>query len=214
MPEPHGGQSIGPVTTANGVVYVGSLNGFMYALDAATGAKLWEFQGAGSSNAGPAIVDGKLYWGNGYDSGGNPSTTFYAFALPGGGPSSQPPSSPPSSPPPTSTSPTTSPTTSPAGVCSASYQLVNQWPGGFQGEVTVRAGNSAVNGWTVGWTFPNGQTVTQIWNGSATTSGSSVTVRNAVYNGTLAANGTTSFGFLGAWNGSNTAPATLTCASP
>lgn len=84
VPEPHGGQAVGPATTANGVVYFGSLNGYMYALSAATGELLWEFQGAGSSNAGPAIVDGTLYWGNGYQRINTPSTTFYAFSLPGG----------------------------------------------------------------------------------------------------------------------------------
>jgi polyvinyl alcohol dehydrogenase (cytochrome) len=82
VPEPRGGLAVGPATTANGVVYYGALNGWMYALDAATGELLWEFQGAGSSNAGPAIVDGRVYWGNGYQRIQTPSTTFYAFALP------------------------------------------------------------------------------------------------------------------------------------
>ncbi|MEJ3746190.1 PQQ-binding-like beta-propeller repeat protein [Actinomycetes bacterium KLBMP 9797] len=90
VPEPHGGQAVGPATTANGVVYFGALNGFMYAFDAATGALLWEHQGAGSSNAGPAIVDGKLYWGNGYARINTPSTTFYAFGLPAGGSTTPP----------------------------------------------------------------------------------------------------------------------------
>ncbi|HEX8917140.1 MAG TPA: PQQ-binding-like beta-propeller repeat protein, partial [Chloroflexota bacterium] len=79
---------IGPVSVANGVVYVGDLNvgystiGNMHALDASSGKELWHFQGAGSSNAGPAIVNGVLYWGNGYYIGVN-STTFYAFSLNG-----------------------------------------------------------------------------------------------------------------------------------
>lgn len=81
--EPHGGLAVGPATTAGGVVYHGALNGYMYALDAATGELLWEHQGAGASNAGPAIVDGRLYWGNGYQRLGAASTTFYSFALPG-----------------------------------------------------------------------------------------------------------------------------------
>jgi hypothetical protein len=37
-----------------------------------------------------------------------------------------------------------------------------------------------------------------------------VTGRNVSYNGALAAGGTTSFGFLGSWNGSNPVP-DLTC---
>ncbi|AVT40276.1 PQQ-binding-like beta-propeller repeat protein [Plantactinospora sp. BB1] len=82
VPEPHGGLAVGPATTANGVVYYGSLNGYMYALDADDGEVLWEYQGAGASNAGPAIVDGRLYWGNGYQRLGAASTTFYSFRLP------------------------------------------------------------------------------------------------------------------------------------
>jgi polyvinyl alcohol dehydrogenase (cytochrome) len=73
---------IGPVTTANGVVYVGSLTGNMYALRASDGSQLWSLKGAGASNAGPAIVNGVVYWGNGYFLGAN-SSTFYALS-PGG----------------------------------------------------------------------------------------------------------------------------------
>ncbi|MQA84745.1 MAG: PQQ-binding-like beta-propeller repeat protein [Streptosporangiales bacterium] len=75
------------VTVANGVMYAGSLSGRMFALDAATGDVLWDFQGDGPSAAGPAVVDGTVYWGNGYPnrleipSPPSPST-FYAFSVP------------------------------------------------------------------------------------------------------------------------------------
>jgi hypothetical protein len=55
-----------------------------------------------------------------------------------------------------------------------------------------------------------GAGITSSWNATVTSSGSSVTARNASYNGRLSANGTTGFGFTGAWSGANTAP-TLTC---
>ncbi|WP_055588744.1 cellulose binding domain-containing protein [Streptacidiphilus griseoplanus] len=74
--------------------------------------------------------------------------------------------------------------------------------------------SAAVNGWTVRWTLPNGQTVTQLWNGALTTSGSGVTVRNADYNATIPAGATTSFGFTATSTGPATAPADLTCSSP
>ncbi|HEX6470561.1 MAG TPA: PQQ-binding-like beta-propeller repeat protein [Streptosporangiaceae bacterium] len=83
--DPAGGSDTAAVTTANGVVYAGSLTGRMFALDATTGAVLWQFQGQGPSAAGPAVVDGTVYWGNGYPnrliipSVGSPSV-FYAFA--------------------------------------------------------------------------------------------------------------------------------------
>ena len=118
---------------------------------------------------------------------------------------------------PPTTSPTTPPTTSPttappSGGCTAAYSIAGSWPGGFQGEVKVTAGSSAINGWTVTWTYANGQTVTQAWNATVTSSGSAVTAKNVSYNGKLAAGGSTTFGFLGSWNGSNSAPA-LTCSA-
>lgn len=47
----------------------------------------------------------------------------------------------------------------PDGACTATYQTIRSRPGGFQGEVTVRAGSSALNGWTVGWSVGSGQTI-------------------------------------------------------
>jgi poly(3-hydroxybutyrate) depolymerase len=120
------------------------------------------------------------------------------------------PSSPPasSSPPPVSASPTTP---GPGGACQATYRTVRDWPGGFQGEVSVTAGGTAISGWTVRWTLGGGQNVTQVWNGTLSTSGSTATVRNAAYNGSLPASGSTTFGFLA--DGTPSTP-TLTCTSP
>jgi mannan endo-1,4-beta-mannosidase len=109
------------------------------------------------------------------------------------------------------TPPTTSPTTSPpTGGCTAAYSIVGQWPAGFQGDVKVTAGSAAINGWTVTWTYANGQTVSQAWSATVTSSGSAVTARNVSYNGKLAAGATTNFGFLGSWTGTNSVPA-VTC---
>ena len=110
-------------------------------------------------------------------------------------------------------SPSSSPSTSPSGGargCTAAYSVIGQWPGGFQGEVRVTAGSAAITGWTVTWTFANGQTVNQAWNATITSSGSNVTARNVSYNGNLGAGASTTFGFIGSWNGANTAP-TLSC---
>jgi polyvinyl alcohol dehydrogenase (cytochrome) len=84
VPEPHGGLAMAAVSTANGVGYFCSLNDHMYALSGATGTLLWDFQGQGACNAGPAIVGGTVYWGNGYNrlGLGTSSTTFYAFSVP------------------------------------------------------------------------------------------------------------------------------------
>ena len=127
-------------------------------------------------------------------------------------PSSPPPSSPPPwSPPPSSPPPSSPPPVSPPpgqGGCTASYQEINSWPGGFQGEVTVRAGNSSINGWTVTMSFPGGTTINQLWNGRLSGSGSNYTVSNETWNGSIGANGSVSFGFLG--SGSPATP-TVTC---
>jgi polyvinyl alcohol dehydrogenase (cytochrome) len=53
IPDPTGAQDQGALTVANGVLYGGSIDGHMYAIDAATGKVLWSYQGIGASNAGP-----------------------------------------------------------------------------------------------------------------------------------------------------------------
>ncbi|MEV4415268.1 lytic polysaccharide monooxygenase [Catellatospora sp. NPDC049609] len=127
-------------------------------------------------------------------------------------PSTSPSVSPSPSRPP-SPSPSVSPSSSPPppGGCSATYALTGQWPGGFQGDVKVTAGASAINGWTVTMTWANGQTITQSWGATVTSSGATATAKNVAYNGSLAAGASTTFGFLGnAPNSSNGAPG-LTC---
>ncbi|MFI9639290.1 glycosyl hydrolase family 95 catalytic domain-containing protein [Micromonospora sp. NPDC051925] len=113
---------------------------------------------------------------------------------------------------PTST-PTPPPTTSPPAPSGAraTYAVTSSWSGGFQGEVTVTAGATPIRGWTVSWTFPNGQVISQIWSGSHTQSGANVTVKNVDYNGSLPAGGSTTFGFIGTVNGANNPPTNITC---
>ncbi|MDQ0374450.1 GH12 family glycosyl hydrolase domain-containing protein [Cellulomonas humilata] len=105
--------------------------------------------------------------------------------------------------------PTSNPTSGPAG-CTATLAVTGSWQGGFQGAVTVKnTGSSMLSRWSVGWTFPSGQTINSLWNGVASQSGSAVTVANAPYNGLLGAGASTSFGFVG--NGSAPGSPTLTC---
>jgi protein kinase-like protein/cellulose binding protein with CBM2 domain len=81
--------------------------------------------------------------------------------------------------------------------CVADYSLVNSWEGGYQAQVTVTAGRSALDGWAVTLTLPDGQTITSVWNGLLSQQGGSATVANLSYNATMAADGSTTFGFLG-----------------
>ena len=72
----------GSVSVANGVIYVGSNSGEMYALNAATGNILWNFASGGTVIDGPSIVDGALYWGSGYrEISGTGNNKVYAFTL-------------------------------------------------------------------------------------------------------------------------------------
>ncbi|MGI5273700.1 glycoside hydrolase family 6 protein [Nonomuraea sp. CA-218870] len=108
--------------------------------------------------------------------------------------------------------PTITPTVTPGQGCTAEFTIVNKWQGGFQAQVTVRnTGTTAMNGWQVGWGFTGGQSISQLWNGDLRTSGSSVTVANLGWNGTVAGGGSTTFGFLA--NGQEVTPAPITCAA-
>ncbi|MER5295707.1 cellulose-binding domain-containing protein [Streptomyces pharetrae] len=106
----------------------------------------------------------------------------------------------------TATAPTApDPTRSGHPACRVTYTLANQWPDGFQATVTVRT-DRALDDWHVGWTFPDGQRVSQMWDASFTQDGPRVTARAADYNGAAPADGTLAFGFLASWQGRN-APA-------
>ena len=129
--------------------------------------------------------------------------------------STPPPTDPPTTtPPPIDPPPTTAPPTTPppsGDACTATYRTTNSWSGGFQAEVTVTAGAAALNGWSVRWNLASGQSISQVWSGTLSTSGSTATVRNAAYNGSVPASGSTTFGFIA--NGSPTTPS-LTCTTP
>ena len=50
---------------SGGVVYVGSADGNVYALNANTGAKLWGTATSGGVNSSPTVVNGTVYVGSG-----------------------------------------------------------------------------------------------------------------------------------------------------
>ena len=85
-PDPQGAPDLASLTVANGVLYGGSMahtGDQMYALDTRTGRILWRFAAGGSVVGGPAVVDGRVYWGSGYArTGGLGNDKFYVFRLP------------------------------------------------------------------------------------------------------------------------------------
>ncbi|WP_416977452.1 cellulose binding domain-containing protein [Streptomyces sp. T028] len=95
----------------------------------------------------------------------------------------------------------------PTGACAVTYTITNQWSGGFQADVTLaNTGTSAWSGWSLNWSFPNGQTVSQLWNADYTQSGAALTAKNVAWNANVASGSSVSFGFTGTWTGSNTKP--------
>ncbi|MGC4880489.1 lytic polysaccharide monooxygenase auxiliary activity family 9 protein [Micromonospora sp. DT43] len=144
--------------------------------------------------------------------GSNPTTAPPTTAPPTTAP---PTTAPPTTAPPTTAPPTTAPPTTPppgGSDCMAVYKVTSTWQGGFQGEVMImNHGSTPFSGWTASWTWPSGQAINQIWSATQTTSGASVTATNVGYNGTIAPEGTTTFGFLASSTGTNTLP-TVSCA--
>lgn len=120
--------------------------------------------------------------------------------------------SPTRSPTPT-TSPTPSATPTPtatAGSCAVTYHVDSQWPTGFTATVTITNRGPGIAGWTLAFAFGGDQHVTNAWNGTATQSGSSVTVKDVGWNGALATNASASFGFQATYSGTNATPTSFT----
>ncbi|GHJ07294.1 hypothetical protein TPA0907_16610 [Micromonospora humidisoli] len=130
------------------------------------------------------------------------------------GTTSTPTPTPTTTPPtPTPTSTTPAPTTPPPAAisCQVSYAITSQWPDGFQAEVTIRnTGTTAVNGWSLRWSFANGQQLSQSWGVTYTQSGAQVTASSAGWNGLLSPGASVGFGFLSSWSGSNAKPTAFT----
>ncbi|MEU5529555.1 PHB depolymerase family esterase [Micromonospora chersina] len=126
-------------------------------------------------------------------------------------------STPPTSPPPTSAPPTTPPPTTPppstpppSGGCRVAY-AVNAWNTGLTASLTItNTAATAVNGWSLAFTLPAGQTVTNGWNATYAPTSGAVTARNVSYNGTIAPNGSVDIGFQATHTGNTGKPTSFT----
>jgi cellulose 1,4-beta-cellobiosidase len=95
--------------------------------------------------------------------------------------------------------------------CSVNYQVTNSWPGGFGASFSITNLGDPISSWTLKWTWPSGQTISQGWSGTFSQSGTTETVTSLSYNGSIATGGTaTGMGFNGNWTGSNTNPTSFT----
>ena len=91
----------------------------------------------------------------------------------------------------------------PPSTCTIDYVIQPQNSSAFGATITIdNTGTKALTSWTLSWTFANGQTITQLWDGVGTQSGANVTVTNESYNGSIAAGASyNGVGFNGTWNG-------------
>ena len=103
--------------------------------------------------------------------------------------------------------------------CSVDYTVTNQWDGQFQADVVLTARDAPVTGWTLSWSFADGQTVGQTWNATPTQESAAVSMTAVEHNTALAAGASATFGFIATWQGVNTVPTDFTldgapCAVP
>ncbi|RAO33776.1 Feruloyl esterase [Micromonospora noduli] len=145
--------------------------------------------------------------GHSLPSGGMAASAIAFFGL------TDPTTPPPTTPPPTTPPPTTPPPTTPppaSGACRVTVD-VNAWNTGLTENITVtNTGTSAVNGWSLVFALPGGQTITSGWNATYSPSSGQVTARNVAYNGGIPANGSVSFGFQATHTGNNARPSSFT----
>jgi hypothetical protein len=96
--------------------------------------------------------------------------------------------------------------------CHIDYTVTSQWPGGFGAAITINnIGTTALSNWTLTWSFADGQTISQLWNGIEAQNAANVSVTNESYNGSIASGGSYSgMGFNGTWNNTtNAAPSSF-----
>ncbi|WP_394822454.1 chitinase [Pendulispora albinea] len=93
-----------------------------------------------------------------------------------------------------------------AGV-TAAFTKGSDWGSGYGGNyVITNGGSTATTSWTLEFDLPAGHRVASLWDGSYTTSGQHVTVKNLSWNGNIAPGGTAAFGFNISYSGAYSAP--------
>ncbi|WP_431944142.1 extracellular catalytic domain type 1 short-chain-length polyhydroxyalkanoate depolymerase [Micromonospora marina] len=165
----------------------------------------YSIQGAGHSlpSAGMAAAAVAFF---GLTTTPGPTTPPPGPTTPPPGPTTPPPG--PTTPPPGPTTPPPGPTTPPpgTGACSVRIEL-NAWNNGLTENITIsNTGSTAVNGWSLAFTLPGGQTITSGWNASYSPASGQVTARNLSYNAVIPARGSTTIGFQATHTGNTARP--------
>ena len=115
------------------------------------------------------------------------------------------PTTPPP-PPPTSTQPPPPP----GGASCRVTDEVNAWNNGLTANLTItNTGSAAINGWSLVFTLPSGQTITSGWNATYSPSTGQVTARNMSYNASIPAGASAGIGFQATHTGNTARPASF-----
>jgi hypothetical protein len=101
-----------------------------------------------------------------------------------------------------------------ASGCRVQYTMASVWPGGFVANVTIgNTGTTAINGWTLVFTLPAGQTVvgSSGWGVSGIRQdGQVVTITNAPWDALINPGASVSIGFQGTWTTNSGVPTAFT----
>ena len=96
--------------------------------------------------------------------------------------------------------------------CKVTYAIQSSWTGGFTANVTVaNTGTLPLGGWTVSWTFPGDQKVTNLWSAFYTQTGETIAAHDPFdTNATIPAGSSASFGMQGTFTASDAVPTSFT----
>ncbi|MFI7294939.1 cellulose binding domain-containing protein [Streptomyces sp. NPDC050121] len=88
---------------------------------------------------------------------------------------------------------------------------VSAWNTGLTSNITItNTGATAIDGWSLAFTLPDGQTVTSGWNADYSPASGRVTARNASHNATIAPGASIDIGFQAAHTGDSATPTSFT----
>ncbi|WP_440107523.1 cellulose binding domain-containing protein [Streptosporangium sp. H16] len=109
-----------------------------------------------------------------------------------------------------SPTPTPTPTPTPGTGPRVAYTM-NSWNNGFTANISItNTGTSTINGWTLVFTLPSGQSITSGWNATYSPSSGQVSARNVSHNAALAPGATVDIGFQATHTGNTAEPTAFT----
>jgi cellulase/cellobiase CelA1 len=91
------------------------------------------------------------------------------------------------------------------------YTRTSEWPGGFTASITIiNEGSTPIDGWTLAFSFPGDQRITNGWNAMITQTGAAVSATNVSYDAVIPPGGSVQFGFQGTFTSNDSPPTAFT----